>query len=486
MPFFKDIWQGVTRPEKQSDFMTQFAQQLMMGGGSKGPLARLGNKLVGGLLHGGQRGAGRRQAQETADQRKAALSMLRPGVETMQAQRPGAGVLQRTDILPTDPSILTEALPAGGGVLSPEFAPMSEGEKTKREFMKSYRLKDKDPWGFIDAVMGSPELSKDPAMMSMVGQTYKDATKGWEAITSPTGGIFMWDGKNPNSMRQMTGGKPPAPVTKVADGVLYERDPATGEWVAQTTKDPGDNYKWASRDETKVVDGKKWKRKIDYRFDKSKGGDQPLEEIAHPWSLSVNQNIEGDISNQSKKLQEFVQQKIWATEDARIRSKAIEEQVMDPEIGERMLSYMTVPGRVEFGWDKVKDYMNWMDDPEDRAAYEQYTTLVRDVQENMNLYIKEITGAQMSEAEAHRLVKAIMTPGDGPIQFMSKLNGVLRSSERVLEAYEGRLSRSGSVEAAERAAQAELRRMLKEDPLELAKYGQEERAEEERVQGGWQ
>lgn len=68
MAFFKDIWQGATNPDEPNEFMTQFAQQLMMGGGSKGPLARLGNKLIGGLLHGGQKRGAKRQKESRAEE----------------------------------------------------------------------------------------------------------------------------------------------------------------------------------------------------------------------------------------------------------------------------------------------------------------------------------------------------------------------------------------------------------------------------------
>jgi len=53
--------------------------------------------------------------------------------------------------------------------------------------------------------------------------------------------------------------------------------------------------------------------------------------------------------------------------------------------------------------------------------------------ENLNLYIKEITGAQMSEAEAKRLSQAVPVPGTGlfdgddPVTYKSKMDDTMRS-----------------------------------------------------------
>ena len=58
--------------------------------------------------------------------------------------------------------------------------------------------------------------------------------------------------------------------------------------------------------------------------------------------------------------------------------------------------------------------------------FQEYVTKFKafqqDVNANVNLYIKEITGAQMSEAEAGRLMKAMANLQDSPDAFESKLN----------------------------------------------------------------
>jgi len=72
------------------------------------------------------------------------------------------------------------------------------------------------------------------------------------------------------------------------------------------------------------------------------------------------------------------------------------------------------------GWeDKVTD--------EDRKALAKFATFRRTSINNINLYIKEITGAQMSNAEAIRLKRAMpdagtsILTGDGPIVFETKM-----------------------------------------------------------------
>lgn len=61
--------------------------------------------------------------------------------------------------------------------------------------------------------------------------------------------------------------------------------------------------------------------------------------------------------------------------------------------------------------------------PEDKATISEYSIFTRGAFENINLEIKRITGAQMSEEEADRLRKGIPDPeNDGPTEFLSKLN----------------------------------------------------------------
>jgi hypothetical protein len=71
--------------------------------------------------------------------------------------------------------------------------------------------------------------------------------------------------------------------------------------------------------------------------------------------------------------------------------------------------------------------------PLNQEYLDDFTSFQRAVNENANLYIKEITGAQMSEAEAARLMKAIMNLQDNPVGFESKLTAMKAKVKQQLE-----------------------------------------------------
>lgn len=70
---------------------------------------------------------------------------------------------------------------------------------------------------------------------------------------------------------------------------------------------------------------------------------------------------------------------------------------------------------------------------EQKQFLTEFSSFQRDAIENINLEIKRITGAQMSEKEANRIRQGFPDPGEGvfdgddPITFQSKLRGVMRS-----------------------------------------------------------
>ena len=73
-------------------------------------------------------------------------------------------------------------------------------------------------------------------------------------------------------------------------------------------------------------------------------------------------------------------------------------------------------------------------DPETEQKLAEYSAFRQEAINNINLYIKEITGAQMSEAEAVRLRQGVPDPGDGigrgdsPTKFKSKMENTLKSA----------------------------------------------------------
>lgn len=90
--------------------------------------------------------------------------------------------------------------------------------------------------------------------------------------------------------------------------------------------------------------------------------------------------------------------------------------------------------------EQLKQYgVSWVDSigplrhkipPAMRERHAEYTRYRQDAFQNMNMYIKEMTGAQMSEMEANRLRKGIPDPEkDGPTAFESKLENSARQTD---------------------------------------------------------
>lgn len=74
----------------------------------------------------------------------------------------------------------------------------------------------------------------------------------------------------------------------------------------------------------------------------------------------------------------------------------------------------------------------------DEKMLTDYTTFRAEAFDNLNQYVKEITGAAMTNAEAERIMKAIPNPGDNwwdgdsPTQFKAKLDGAVRKTQLAL------------------------------------------------------
>lgn len=101
--------------------------------------------------------------------------------------------------------------------------------------------------------------------------------------------------------------------------------------------------------------------------------------------------------------------------------------------------YLQIPQKLGAEWTALKEKFNMGDVNEnDKAFLEEYSTFKQNSLENINLYIKEITGAQMSEKEAERIRRAMPDPGDGvfggdsPTQFKSKIVNTYKKTKAVL------------------------------------------------------
>lgn len=96
--------------------------------------------------------------------------------------------------------------------------------------------------------------------------------------------------------------------------------------------------------------------------------------------------------------------------------------------------YMTIENRLGFAWNAAKEkYLGGRANlnPQQKAELEAFTGFKADALDNVNQYIKEITGAAMTDAEAKRImagmpnVGAGVFDGDSPTEFKSKMDAVI-------------------------------------------------------------
>ncbi len=105
--------------------------------------------------------------------------------------------------------------------------------------------------------------------------------------------------------------------------------------------------------------------------------------------------------------------------------------------------YQEIPARLGVAWTGLKARFGQGGiSSEDRKSLTEFADYRRDAISNINLYIKDITGAQMSATETDRLRLAVPDPGEGifggddPITFKAKLGSAIRDLEKASVRYE--------------------------------------------------
>ena len=98
--------------------------------------------------------------------------------------------------------------------------------------------------------------------------------------------------------------------------------------------------------------------------------------------------------------------------------------------------FLTVPGRLKGVALNAKSMAGGLfgDMSEDEKKYvTDFTTFRADAAKNLNLYIKEITGASMSVQEGSRIIKGAPDPeNDGPEAFMAKYKSSIKDVSRAV------------------------------------------------------
>jgi len=139
----------------------------------------------------------------------------------------------------------------------------------------------------------------------------------------------------------------------------------------------------------------------------------------------------GDMTPKSKGA---IEEKITSGKEQVARMQTI-YQGFKPE-------YQEIGTRLGSAWTGIKAKLGQNVPTKDAEQLTEFKKFQRKSIENINLYIKELTGAQMSEKEADRLRLAQPDPGekwysgDDPITFKAKMDDVLKYSRASVARYE--------------------------------------------------
>ncbi|KKN77950.1 hypothetical protein LCGC14_0355150 [marine sediment metagenome] len=135
-----------------------------------------------------------------------------------------------------------------------------------------------------------------------------------------------------------------------------------------------------------------------------------------------------------KKGRGTIEEKLFNAREGLARIQTIEDSYR-PE-------FQQIGTRFQAAWAAGKEFLGFDLDSEDKALVADYAAYKRNAIENINRYIKEITGAQMSEAEATRLRRGVPDPGDSwysgdsPTEFDSKLKSQARQLRAAAARYQ--------------------------------------------------
>ena len=474
MPIFKDIWKGATRPDKPNEFLTQFAQQLMMGGGSQGPIARMGNKLIGGLLHSGQRGGAMRQEALKKEQRSGILSKL-------FAQPTGPGTLLQAGT--------KQLLPETGGILGgPQGAPLTGGDSASGLLAESLMTPElygavtdiQTPEGAIkgltDKQRGLGKISveminsDDEGMQALGAAMFKKAMfddKGYDivgnniVITGPDGKpTFI----SPPSAR------PPITVPAGGSVIDFRRQPdGTIKEVRYEGNEKPKTTQRGKEIETRLnEDGYMEERTRSWEWG---SGNTELNKRFSEWQPASKQTVEGQMLSADTVYKRGLQQEQDAAMKLDKTYDNIKAKIDDPVHGSEYLDLFTAQGKIDQFFRGARAFFKITDenDADFQKARRGYA-FMSDVQDAANRYIKEITGAQMSEAEATRLLKAIANSNDNKAAFMGKLDAqmarikemVAFSQERIKTLMGRGMSATDATELVKGEVQGDIKSMIDE------------------------
>lgn len=154
--------------------------------------------------------------------------------------------------------------------------------------------------------------------------------------------------------------------------------------------------------------------------------------------------VGGGLLGMGTKAQNDVENKAFTTGEGLSRLYSIRDQFKT--------KYQELPYRLESEANAWKEKLGFKLGGKDKKELQSYSTFKRDAISNLNQYIREITGAQMSEHEADRITKGVANPGQGlfdgdsPSQFDAKLNSSIGELEAANLRYQYLLQRGSLVQ----------------------------------------
>ena len=153
--------------------------------------------------------------------------------------------------------------------------------------------------------------------------------------------------------------------------------------------------------------------------------DVALRQGAVPFKANLQS---GSVAEMGGKARDTIEGKLFNAQELSSRLKYIED-TFNPE-------FLTVPTAIKMKGLSAMEQLGGNLSPEQEAELGAYTEFRQNAVENMNLYIKEITGAQMSEPEANRLRKGVPdAEKDGPTQFKYKMQNNIAKARAAQDRY---------------------------------------------------
>lgn len=167
---------------------------------------------------------------------------------------------------------------------------------------------------------------------------------------------------------------------------------------------------------------------------KGKGMDIEFDpETGRPIRISQG-GMRRDVAPMTKGTQGKIEEKIVSGAEQIARMEAIYKEFQP--------KYQELGTRFKNEWTGFKAKMGREVSSEDAKQLTEYKKFTRKAIENINLYIREMTGAQMSEKEVDRLRLAQPDPGekwyqgDDPITLKAKMDDVLKMTKAAVARYE--------------------------------------------------